>query len=277
MRIWTKNSKNQKGFALMKPPASLVGVRHVLGVVSGKGGVGKSTVAANLAIAFGGLGKQVGLLDADIYGPSLPSIMNLRGLPALEGKKMLPLQNHGVKVMSMGFVIPSDASPAVWRGPMASSALGQLISNTAWGELDVLVVDLPPGTGDVHLTLTQSVAMSGCVVVSTPHDMALVSAIKGLNMFKKVGVPVLGIVENMAYYQCETCKTPKYIFGEKKARMRAAELGVPFLAEIPIVASEDPIVIAAPKSATAIVYANLASDLWKTMESASVNEIKILD
>jgi Mrp family chromosome partitioning ATPase len=153
----------------MKPPPSLSGVRYVLGIVSGKGGVGKSTVAANLAIAFALSQKRVGLLDADIYGPSLPTIMNLRGLPLMEGKKMLPLENHGVKVMSMGFVIPSEASPAVWRGPMASSALGQLINNTEWGELDVLVVDLPPGTGDVHLTLAQSVALSGCAVVSTPQ------------------------------------------------------------------------------------------------------------
>lgn len=261
----------------MKPPPSLVGVRHVLGIVSGKGGVGKSTVAANVAIAFGLTGKRVGLLDADIYGPSLPTIMNLHGLPAVEGKKMLPLQNHGVKVMSMGFVISSEATPAVWRGPMASSALGQLLNNTAWGELDVLVVDLPPGTGDVHLTLAQTVSVSGCVVVSTPQDMALVSAIKGLNMFKKVGVPVLGIVENMAYFQCDSCKSRKYIFGEKKARIRAAELGVPFLAEIPIVMSDDPIVIADPKSETARVYLDLASQLWKSLDSMPTNELKIHD
>ncbi len=249
----------------MKP---LPGIRHVLGIVSGKGGVGKSTVAANLAIALAVQQKKVGLLDADIYGPSLPSIMNLRGLPALNGKKMVPLQNYGVKVMSMGFVMPSDASPAVWRGPMASSALSQLVNNTDWGALDVLVVDLPPGTGDVHLTLAQTVSMAGCAVVSTPQDMALVSAIKGLNMFKKVGVPVLGVIENMAYYQCETCKTPKYIFGEKKARLKAQELGVPFLGEIPIVVSEAPIVAAAPESPTSKAYLGIAEMLWTAMESA---------
>ncbi len=226
-------------------------------------------MAANLAIALSLKDRRVGLLDADIYGPSLPTIMNLRGLPALAGKKMIPLENYGVRVMSMGFVIASDATPAVWRGPMASSALSQLINNTDWGTLDVLVVDLPPGTGDVHLTLAQTVSLSGCAVVSTPQDMALVSAIKGLNMFKKVGVPVLGIIENMAYYQCESCKTPKYIFGEKKARLRAQELGVPFLGEIPIVMSEVPIVVSAPDSPTGLVYRGIAEQLWTDMESGA--------
>ena len=252
----------------MKP---LPGIRRVLGIVSGKGGVGKSTVAANVAIALAVQQKKVGLLDADIYGPSLPTIMNLRGLPALNGKKMVPLHNYGVKVMSMGFIMPSDASPAVWRGPMASNALSQLINNTEWGELDVLVVDLPPGTGDVHLTLAQTVSMAGCAVVSTPQDMALVSAVKGLNMFRKVGVPVLGVIENMAFYMCETCKTPKYIFGEKKARLKAQELGVPFLGEIPIVVSEAPIVAAAPDSPTSKAYLAIAEMLWSAMESTETS------
>lgn len=181
--------------------------RHVIATVSGKGGVGKSTTAANLAIALSlGCKRRVGLLDADIYGPSIPTIMGLsRGGPPLvdEQKRMIPLENHGVKCMSMGFLLPSLETPVVWRGPMASSALHQLAFQTDWGQdLDVLVVDFPPGTGDVHLTLTQSLAFTGCIVVSTPQELALVSAVKGLNMFRKVDVPILGIVGNELFPFC---------------------------------------------------------------------------
>jgi ATP-binding protein involved in chromosome partitioning len=213
---------------------SIPGVKHIVGIVSGKGGVGKSTVAANLAIGLSQQRLSVGLLDADIYGPSQPSLMQLEGSPAVQNKKMLPLENFGVKVMSMGFVVPSKDSPVVWRGPMASNALSQILFGTDWGELDVLVIDLPPGTGDVHLTLTQNVSFTGCAVVATPQDMALVSAVKGLNMFQKVGVEVFGVIENMSYFKCDKCTEKKYIFGEKLAQKKAAELGVPFLGEIPI-------------------------------------------
>lgn len=246
----------------------LPNVSHILGVCSGKGGVGKSTVAVNLAVALSQSGKRVGLLDADIYGPSVPSLMRLSGLPTLspESRKMIPLENYGVRVMSMGFVAPD--APAVWRGPMASSALSQLISGTEWGRLDVLVVDLPPGTGDVHLTLAQTLSLSGCVVVSTPHDMALVSAVKGLRMFQKVGVPILGVIENMAFYECDGCGTRKYLFGEKKARAKAEELGVPFLGEIPIVASDVPVAVAAPQGPVGAVYGAMAGLLWERLVEA---------
>ena len=226
-------------------------------------------MAANLAVALARRDLGVGLLDADIYGPSQPTLMNLHArAEVLESKKFRPLENYGVKVMSMGFVMPSEDSPAVWRGPMASSALRQLMFDTAWGELDVLLVDLPPGTGDVHLTIAQSVSMRGCVVVSTPQQLALVSAIKGLAMFQKVGVEVLGIVENMSYFRCDSCTEKKYIFGKPLARERAEAMQVPFLGEIPIAPTSDvPVMIGDPKSEQGLTYLAIADQLINTMRN----------
>ena len=258
------------------PPISreIPGVKHIVGIVSGKGGVGKSTVACNVAISLAARKLRVGLLDADIYGPSQPTLMGLEGMPELNDKrKMIPKENYGVKMMSMGLVMPSADSPAVWRGPMASSALTQLIFDTAWGDLDVLLVDLPPGTGDVHLTIAQSISMSGCVVVSTPQHMALISAIKGLAMFQKVGVTVYGIVENMSYFKCDSCLEKKYIFGEKLAQRRAEELNVPFLGEIPIApTSEIPIAATSPQSEQGKAYGSIADELIRRMQDDSANQ-----
>lgn len=258
----------------MKRPRQLA--RNVIGCVSGKGGVGKSTTAVNLAIALAGAHNlRVGLLDADIYGPSIPTLMGLSGMPVVapDTRFMTPLQNHGVRCMSMGFLMPDQESPVVWRGPMASSALQQLAFQTDWGDLDVLMVDFPPGTGDVHLTLTQSVAFSGCIVVSTPQDLALVSAVKGLNMFKKVDVPIYGIVENMAYFECGKCNDRTYIFGQHGARDKAKELGVDYLGEIPIVVNRTgaaaPITVAAPQSSSARPYFHIAEQLAKRFVDAA--------
>jgi ATP-binding protein involved in chromosome partitioning len=212
----------------------LPGVKRVIAVASGKGGVGKSTTAVNLAIALKQNGFTVGLLDADIYGPSIPRMMNLKGKPqTTDDKKMVPMERYGLKVMSMGFLIAEDA-PMIWRGPMVHSAITQLFRDVAWGDLDVLVVDLPPGTGDAQLTMAQSVDLAGAVIVSTPQDIALIDARKGLNMFRRVDVPVLGIVENMSYFLCPHCGERSEIFGHGGAREEAARLGVPFLGEIPL-------------------------------------------
>ena len=209
-------------------------IKHIVAVASGKGGVGKSTTAANLAIAFSQIGLKTGLLDADIYGPSVPRLFHLAGKPQVgDDKKLVPMHQYGIAVMSMGFLIAEDA-PMIWRGPMVHSAITQLFRDVAWGDLDILVVDLPPGTGDAQLTLAQSVPLAGAVIVSTPQDIALIDARKGLNMFRRVEVPVLGIIENMSFFLCPHCHERSDIFSHGGARDEAQKLDLPFLGEIPL-------------------------------------------
>ena len=218
----------QRGVAL------LPGVANVIAVSSGKGGVGKSTTAVNLALALAAEGARVGLLDADIYGPSLPVMMGVSGRPeSADGKTMQPLENHGVKVMSIGFLVDPEQA-VVWRGPMATQALDQLLRQTSWGELDYLVIDMPPGTGDIQLTLSQRVPLTGAVIVTTPQDIALLDARKGLNMFEKVNVPILGIVENMAVHVCTNCGHVEHVFGADGGKRMAAQYGVPYLGALPL-------------------------------------------
>jgi ATP-binding protein involved in chromosome partitioning len=213
---------------------SLPGIGAVVAVASGKGGVGKSTTSVNLALALARLGQRVGLLDADIYGPSQPRMLGIAGRPrSPDGKKLLPMENYGVRVMSMGFLVDEDA-PMIWRGPMVQSAIQQMLGDVEWGELDFLVVDLPPGTGDAQLTMAQRVPLAGAVIVSTPQDIALLDARKALNMFRKVDVPVLGILENMSYFVCPHCGGRAEIFSHGGARRTAEKFGVDFLGEIPL-------------------------------------------
>ncbi|MBL9034195.1 MAG: iron-sulfur cluster carrier protein ApbC [Rhodospirillaceae bacterium] len=248
---------------------SLPGVKHIIAVASGKGGVGKSTTAVNLALALHGLGLRVGLLDADVYGPSQPRMMGISGKPASkDGKVMEPMQNHGIKVMSMGFLIEEE-TPMIWRGPMVMSAVTQMLRDVNWGELDVLVCDLPPGTGDTQLTMAQNVPLSGAIIVSTPQDIALLDAKKGLNMFRKVDVPVLGIIENMSYFACPHCGEVTEIFAHGGARKEAERFGVDFLGEIPLAlaireTSDEgkPIVVSQPDSEHARAYRAIAEAIW---------------
>ena len=218
----------------MAQQAAIPGIGSIIAVASGKGGVGKSTTALNLALALRDLGLRVGLLDADIYGPSVPRLTGVNTKPALnDAKKMIPIVRFGVPLMSIGFLVPEDTA-MVWRGPMVMSALRQMLWDVAWGQLDVLVVDMPPGTGDAQLTLAQQVPLKGVVVVSTPQDLALIDARRGIAMFDKVNVPTLGIVENMSYFLCPECGTRSDIFGHGGARHEAERLKVPFLGEIPL-------------------------------------------
>ncbi|MBA3470579.1 MAG: iron-sulfur cluster carrier protein ApbC [Herpetosiphonaceae bacterium] len=214
--------------------ASVPGVSHILAVASGKGGVGKSTVAVNLAVALAQDGARVGLLDADIYGPSAPLMTGARGKPGLtENKKIAPLEAHGIKIISVGYFV-DDSQPLVWRGPMISSMLRQFLFEVDWGQLDYLIVDLPPGTGDIQLTLAQSIPLSGAVIVTTPQDVALADAIKGVEMFRKLNVAILGIIENMSYFIAPDTGNRYDIFGHGGARSASERLGVPFLGEIPL-------------------------------------------
>ncbi len=230
---------DHKPVSRAQPPAAgkPAHVRHVLAVASGKGGVGKSTVAVNLAAALAQLGLRTGLLDADVYGPSVPQMTGARSEPKSAGGKLLPLEAWGLKIMSIGLLV-DEAAPMIWRGPMASSALNQLLGDVVWGTeaepLDVLVIDMPPGTGDIQLTLAQRVALSGAVVVSTPQDVALIDVRRGVAMFEKTHVPILGVIENMAYFPDPLTGAPIEIFGRGGARKTAEALGAPFLGEIPI-------------------------------------------
>ena len=247
----------------------LLGIDSVVAVASGKGGVGKSTTAVNLALAMAADGKRVGLLDADIYGPSIPRMLGITDQPEQTASGMIaPLENHGIKCMSIGFLIEEETA-MIWRGPMATGALEQLIKDVAWGELDCLVIDLPPGTGDIHLTLAQRVPLSGAVIVSTPQDIALADARKGLNMFEKVDIPVFGLIENMSYFSCPHCGERTDIFSHGGARKEAETMGMDFLGEIPldIVIREtsdsgQPIVVSDPESPHSKAYLEIAEKVW---------------
>jgi ATP-binding protein involved in chromosome partitioning len=250
------------------------GVKHIIAVASGKGGVGKSTTAVNLALGLAAIGVDTGLLDADIYGPSMPRMLGVKEKPeSVDGKQLKPIERYGLRTMSIGYIVNED-TPMIWRGPMVSSALEQMLRDVQWGELDVLVVDMPPGTGDAQLTLAQRVALSGAVIVSTPQDIALVDARKGLSMFRKVAVPVLGIVENMSYFLCPKCGERSEIFGHGGAREEAERLGVPFLGEVPLHLdirttsdSGHPIVVSQPDSPHSQVYKNIAGRVWKQLSA----------
>ena len=221
-----KNNPDDKKFK--------IDARNIIAIASGKGGVGKSTFSVNLATALHSLGLKIGLLDADIYGPSVPRMMGISKKPIMnENKKLIPLENYGLKLMSIGFILDSEA-PTIWRGPMVMKALEQMFNGVEWGELDYLIIDLPPGTGDAQLTLAQSSKLSGSIVISTPQDVAITDARKGINMFKKVNVDILGIVENMSYFICDNCNQKHYIFSKDGVKKEAEESKIPFLGEIPI-------------------------------------------
>jgi len=257
--------------SVRKPPPGrqpLPGVKHILAIGSGKGGVGKSTVTANLAVALAEAGAAVGLLDADIYGPSIPIMMGVHRQPEVVAKRMQPPVNHGVKLMSLGFLLPDHSAPVVWRGPMVAQAVKQMLMEVDWGELDYLLVDLPPGTGDAALTLAQAIPLTGAVVVMTPQEVAIQIATKTLNMFRTLKVPILGIIENMSYLLCPHCGRPVELFGHGGGRKASQRLEVPFLGEIPLdlVLRQGadvgrPVLIEAPTSPVADVFRQVAGNL----------------
>ena len=253
----------------------IAGVKSIIAVASGKGGVGKSTVAVNLALGLSALGLKTGLLDADIYGPSVPRLLAIKDKPRSDGKTLYPIERFGLKAMSIGFLVNED-TPMIWRGPMVMSALTQMLGDVAWAPLDVLVVDMPPGTGDAQLTLAQRVPLKGAIIVSTPQDLALIDARKGLAMFKTTAVPVLGIVENMSTFFCPHCGKESHIFGHGGARETAAQLGVDFLGEIPLVMSiretsdaGTPIVAKEPGSPEAGAFIALAERVRDKLSDSS--------
>jgi ATP-binding protein involved in chromosome partitioning len=257
------------------PKAGVPGVDAIVAVASGKGGVGKSTVAVNLALALKANGLRVGILDADIYGPSLPRLLGLRDKPeVVSGRILRPLDGYGAKAMSIGLLVEEE-TPMIWRGPMVISALTQMLREVAWGELDILVVDMPPGTGDAQLTMAQQVPLAGAVIVSTPQDLALIDARKGLAMFRRVDVPVLGIVENMSYFICPHCGERTDVFAHGGARREAERLGVPFLGEVPLdidirLTSDAgrPVVVSAPDGPHARIFRDIAEKVWAGIRRA---------
>ena len=259
----------------------LPGVTHAIAVASGKGGVGKSTVAVNLAVALARRGAKVGLMDADIYGPSIPIMMGVDARPELDasGRSIVPFDRFGVRFMSLGFLVDKDAA-VIWRGPMVMKAIDELLRNVAWGELDVLVVDMPPGTGDAQLTLSQKVSLSGAVIVTTPQDVALADAIKGVAMFRKVGVPVLGIVENMSFFLCPHCGNRTDVFAHGGGRREAERLAAPFLGEIPLDAAireggdrGRPVVDADPASTLSAAFLGLADKVLAALGGSEPDSV----
>ena len=261
--------------------AQVAGIKHMIAVASGKGGVGKSTTAVNLALGLQAIGLKTGILDADIYGPSQPRLLGLAGRPQVaHGNTLRPMQAFGLEAMSMGFLV-DEGTPIIWRGPMVVSALTQMLRDVDWGELDVLVIDMPPGTGDVQLTMAQQVPLSGAIIVSTPQDLALIDARKGLNMFRRVDVPVLGIIENMSYFLCPKCGERSDIFGHGGAKAEAEKLGIPFLGGVPlhmdIRATSDegqPIVASSPDSPHAQIYRDIAARAWSELQDSSAARLE---
>ena len=260
----------------MSKQAEIPGVAAVIAVASGKGGVGKSTTALNLALGLRDLGLRVGLLDADIYGPSVPRLTGIHEKPKLnDDRKMIPIERFGLSIMSIGFLVEEETA-MIWRGPMVMSAITQMLRDVAWGTLDILVVDMPPGTGDAQLTLVQNVPLKGAVIISTPQDLSLIDARRGLAMFRKVNVPVLGIVENMSYFQCPECGTRSDIFGHGGARHEAERLGVPFLGEIPLHMSirttsdsGNPVVASEPDGPHAAIYREIGTRVRDQLQGAT--------
>lgn len=265
------------GPGLTTGPAALDGIKHSLAIASGKGGVGKSTVSVNLAVALAQTEAATGLLDADIYGPSIPMMTGINRMPQSNGQKILPLTAHGVRLMSLGFLMP-DGAPVIWRGPMVAGAIQQFLRDVDWGTLDYLLIDLPPGTGDAQLTLAQSIPLSGAVIVMTPQDVAMNIASKALAMFRQVKVPILGIIENMSTFVCPHCGTPAAIFKQGGARKASERLGVPFLGEIPldpvICQTSDrgePILTKHPESPVADAFRRVAETLTQRISAEALS------
>jgi len=274
---------HRTGAAAAPSPAGIPGVAAIIAVASGKGGVGKSTTAVNLALGLRDLGLKVGILDADIYGPSMPKLLAIREKPqTIGGNRLKPIERHGMPVMSIGFLIEEE-TPMIWRGPMVMSALTQMLREVEWGTLDVMVVDMPPGTGDAQLTMAQQVPLKGAVIVSTPQDLALIDARRGIAMFRRVNVPVLGIVENMSTFICPHCGTRSDIFGHGGARAEADRLGVPFLGEVPLHMdireksdSGQPVVASVPDGPHAQAYRDIAARVRDGLQVASRPAPKIV-
>ena len=262
---------------------ALKGVKNIVAVGSGKGGVGKSTIAVNLAASLALEGTRVGLLDGDIYGPTMPIMLGIHEPPKSINNRMIPLDSAGLKFMSMGLLVKSD-QPLIWRGPMAHRALQQCLFDVEWGDLDYLIVDLPPGTGDIHLTLSQQVPLTGAVIVSTPQDVGLQISMKTLRMFEQTRVPILGIVENMSYYICPHCNSRDHIFGEGGARRAAAEMGLPFLGEVPLDLAirtqsdaGSPIVVAQPNSESAKTLREISRKIAAQVSIRSYSTLPVLE
>ncbi len=259
----------------------LPGVHNIVAISSGKGGVGKSTVSVNLAVALAKTGARVGLLDADIYGPNIPLMMGIKTPPEPKGEKITPAENHGVRFISMAFFVPED-TPMIWRGPMVHGAIQQLIRDVSWGDLDFLLVDLPPGTGDAQLSIAQIVPLTGAIIVTTPQEVSLLDSKKGLAMFKKVNVPILGIIENMSYFECPHCHESTEIFSRGGGRSAAEKLDIPFLGEVPIDPAiriggdtGHPIVTSNPDSPQSLAFIEIAKNLAEQVASKNSEKISL--